>query len=343
MTNISTYGQFLRIKTENLNLQRQLATLNNQVSTGKRAQEFGGLGVDARSSINLRGRLKELEAYQANISTAQIRIASMVEAMEQIKEVALHVRDAITSWSGDPSPDTTIINDVGRRAYDEVAHLLNIRVDGRYIFAGSDIANPPFPDSAQFYADIETAVSAWAVNGAAVTLGDTRAIAADTTQYFSAALQAADGSPPKVTVDEGVTVTFGVRANVTEAPDPTAEPQPYFREILRGLATVATLNFNDGDDRNEFEQIVERVRRNLDLAVRELNNQVGILGNTHSRLEEISQRHDDTALTAQRLLSDVEDVDMAEAITRLQLTQTQLQTSYQVTSSLSRINLVDFL
>src|SRR5689334_7465104 len=139
MTTISTNGQFLRTQTQNLLIQQRMTDYGEQVASGKKSSVYGGLGTDARQSISLRGEVSELETYQKNIDTVKLRISSSVETMGSIKDIAANVRDQLTKLSGNPPPDQKVVNDIARRGYDEVAQLLNTKVEGRYIFAGSDV------------------------------------------------------------------------------------------------------------------------------------------------------------------------------------------------------------
>src|SRR4051794_35314128 len=241
MTSISTSGQFFRIQTQNLAIQARMTEYSEQSSTGKKGTVYGALGSDVRQSIDLRGNVEELKTYQKNIATAQLRASGAVETMDRIKNVARDVRDQLTKLSGNPPPDQTVVKDIAKRGYDEVAQLLNTKVDGRYIFAGSDIDNPPFPNADKFFTDVQTQVNNYAANGAPATLTATTAIATDNT-YFSTALQSADPSPLKARVDRNLDISYQVRANGPESPTPPAGQIEPFREILRSLATAANLS-----------------------------------------------------------------------------------------------------
>jgi flagellin-like hook-associated protein FlgL len=52
---------------------------------------------------------------------------------------------------------------------------------------------------------------------------------------------------------------------------------------------------------------------------------------------------EDAAATTQIFLSQVRDLDYAEAVTRLQVAQTQLQANMQTGSILLNLSLLDFL
>jgi flagellar hook-associated protein 3 FlgL len=352
MTSISTSGQFFRIQTQNLAIQARMTEYSEQTSTGKKGTVYGALGSDVRQSIDLRGHVNELDTYQKNIATAQLRVTSAIDTMDRIKDVARDVRDQLTKLSGNPPPDQTVVKDIAQRGYNEVAQLLNTKVEGRYIFAGSDIGNQPFPNAGQFFTDIQTQVNNYAANGALATVTATTAIATEANgiTYFSTALQTADPSPLSARVDRNLDLSYQVRANGPEFPPPPAPPPPAgqiepFREILRSLATAANLTYDPAIPAsfNDFQSLLTTTRTSLDTAAKNVDNHVGILGSTAARMKALDTQHDETMVTLKQGIGDVEDVDMAETISKLQLVQTQLQASYKVTATLQKVNLIDFI
>lgn len=344
MTSISTSGQFFRIQTQNLAIQARMTEYSEQTSTGKKGTVYGALGSDVRQSIDLRGHVNELDTYQKNIATAQLRVTSAIDTMDRIKDVARDVRDQLTKLSGNPPPDQTVVKDIALRGYNEVAQLLNTKVEGRYIFAGSDIGNQPFPNAGQFFTDVRTQVNAYAANGATATLAATTAIATDNT-YFSTALQTPDPSPLTARVDRNLDITYQVRANGPELPTPPAGQIEPFREILRSLATAANLTFdpNNPASFDDFQTMLTSTRTSLDSAAKLVDNHVGIFGSNAARMKALDTQHSETTVTLKKGIGDVEDVDMAETISKLQLVQTQLQASYKVTATLQKVNLIDFI
>jgi flagellar hook-associated protein 3 FlgL len=152
-------------------------------------------------------------------------------------------------------------------------------------------------------------------------------------------------------------ISYQVRANGPEdkfippptipptLPDPSIEDPSSFPEILRSLATAANLTFdkNNPASFNDFQTMLNTTRTNLDTAAKSVDNHVGILGSNAARMKALDTQHDETTVTLKQGIGDVEDVDMAETISKLQLVQTQLQASYKVTATLQKVNLIDFI
>ncbi len=69
----------------------------------------------------------------------------------------------------------------------------------------------------------------------------------------------------------------------------------------------------------------------------------GVVGARSRAMEAKLEQMQDAVVTTETLLSQVEDLDFTDAITRLQLAQTILQASLMTTSQLQRLSLLDFI
>lgn len=67
------------------------------------------------------------------------------------------------------------------------------------------------------------------------------------------------------------------------------------------------------------------------------------IGNARSSLAEIGKSHQDFLLFAEETISDLENTDITEAITRLNETQTTLEASYMALSRLGRLSLMQYM
>jgi flagellin-like hook-associated protein FlgL len=175
-----------------------------------------------------------------------------------------------------------------------------------------------------------------AVGGAAAATG-LRDGSADTVAWYQGE---DDGSSPRATqaakVDSNLTVAYGARAD---------EDGP--AGVIKALAVMSVVGFGDaGDDgpaRNS--QLVTRVNGAL-IGQTDL----GPLGQLASDMTAAEQtvsaaqsRQHTTTSTLQSILADTEGADPNTVAASLLQAQTQLQASYQVTSMLSKLSLVNFL
>lgn len=129
-------------------------------------------------------------------------------------------------------------------------------------------------------------------------------------------------------IDEGETLQINVTGEgLFEGPISAFQVLIDLRQALRDDDTGAI-----GDSLDKIDQILERVT--------ELRSEVGAKLN---RLQMAKNRLEDDNLLVGRAISDVEDVDIAEAIIDLQKEQTVYQAALVVASQIDRLNLIDLL
>lgn len=138
-----------------------------------------------------------------------------------------------------------------------------------------------------------------------------------------------------VRIDTSITVGYGIRAN-----------EPGIRNLVAGLAAFAASNFNSSDPN------VQLSYSSLSIGVRDqLGNTKGQTVSTISSEIAVVQQSAQSAQTRQtgtktllqNLVGDIETVDPQAIASQILDLQTKLQASYQVTSRLSQLSLVNFL
>jgi flagellar hook-associated protein 3 FlgL len=67
------------------------------------------------------------------------------------------------------------------------------------------------------------------------------------------------------------------------------------------------------------------------------------LGTRQAQLDRINQRHADTELYLENRISEIEDIDVTEAITRLAKDQLLLESAMATIGRLNQLSLVDYL
>jgi len=334
----------------------RLDILTRQAASGRVAETHGGLGAAGATSLSLRPAVTKLESYQANIDAVQGRMDVTRASLDQIAGIASTFRARIADLNGLSSAMVDSVAAAARDALRGVATLLNARQGDTYVFGGQDSATPPVPDAdgilnSGFFAEISAAVADLGLNGAAATAAATLATAASNapgTSPFNATLSqpaaALDALKDRVPVGEGRMVQVGILASAnSEAVSGGASTTgSYMRDILRGLATLGALSSGQMNDPG-FAGLVADVRESLTGAETALGVDAGVLGDRQATIRADRERLEQAATALRGQVSNVEDVDMAETLSRLSLTQTQLQASYQLLAGLQSLSLVKFL
>lgn len=376
MTGISTLGLFSRLQQANLGTQQRLQDLNDQIATGKKGSRFGDFGPsDSRISLDLRPTLDRFDVYTRNINLSRGRTDVMETVLTRVSEIARDMSDTLVSVQGTFQPSMGPIREKAAKGLQEVTELLNTVVDGRYVFAGAENQTPPvsdagvadllssfrsvsggypaaFADAASVTADM-TAVSLQRDTSAAGVAGWLTAAPASSL-YSANVIATTNDVAVTLRVDDGMDrQIYGVPGYDGSGNADTSQEQNLradaiqFREIIRGLATVATMGDYPTNgttaEQQGFKTVVQFAQDSLKSGKARLDDQIGILGNTAKTIDDTRVRLDQTALHLKQVLGEAEDVDVADAISKLQLAQTQLQASYRVTAKLQELTLVNFL
>jgi flagellin-like hook-associated protein FlgL len=352
MRGIDTLG---RLDADAGLLRLRLDGLNRQLATGRRAEAPGDLAPHLPRVSELRAEAARRNTYGAAIGEALGRAQATQGALGRLAAIAREFGGDVAMKLNPKDADAIPLAAArARAALVEVGHILNTQQGGEYLFGGSDLANPPVPapdglPASGFASQIAAAVSALGGGNAAAVGAATRAAAASDaagTTPFSAFLSGPGLAEPRrsVPAEDGARVPYGVAANRNAAAASGGETTgSWARDLLRGLASIAALTPAQAASPADFTAFAAVVRGGLRSASDALADEAGALGFTEARLQGAQRRHADanTALEAQ--LAAVEEVDLAEVLTRLKATETTLQASYGAIGRLGDLTLARFL
>lgn len=346
-----------RLNAESALIRARVETLSRQVSSGRRAEVLGDIAPEAPRAINLGNDISRRENYVGSIDQALGRTGVMQATLQRLKDIASEFRSNVTIRL-DPK-DPTALATVQARAKSaalEVGALLNTRVNGEYLFGGSDLSNPPVPDAAGLLqsplaSSIAAQISGLTNANAASVAAGTLAAAQDTApgaSPFSAFLEdpATGGGEPRrgVPAGDGMLVAYGISANRNGTASSTGETTgSWARDLLRGLLSMAALGPAQAAAADGFNELAGTLRAGMESAENALAEEMGALGAVEQQLNAVRTRHQDVSDTLRSQLADITDVDLATTLTRLQATRTALEASYQMTSRMASLTLSQFL
>jgi flagellar hook-associated protein 3 FlgL len=141
----------------------------------------------------------------------------------------------------------------------------------------------------------------------------------------SAAYYQGNAQVLEVRADDLLTVSYGVLAS-----------DPAFERALRGIDVVVK---GAPTDRTMLNHALDVVNQALD-GLPDVRTRIGLDRNT---LESVNDRHQEFLLFAEENISDIENVDIPETVTRLNEAQVTLEASYMTLSRLSQTTLMNFL
>ncbi|GAB5388716.1 MAG: hypothetical protein Alpg2KO_16840 [Alphaproteobacteria bacterium] len=306
----------------------QIADLQRQISSGKKSETHAGLGPDIRLSLDLRARISSIETYDRNINRAQFRLNTADAALTRIGEIAQEMRDDALSTLNGGDPNMELFQTRARAAVNEVTQLMNTRVDGRYIFSGIDTDTEPMSDTGPLFTAVQGFVAGYTDATAAADYANVQAHFTTTTNYYQGDTSA---TVQTTRIDENYDLEYSTRAD-----------DAGIQQVLAGIYALSELDY-DATNADGFETIINAIATDLAAGSVNVNNEVARLGDLNSMMDDLTVRHEAMDLILQTEISNVEDVDVAEAILELQTLQTQLEASYNTIGSMRNLSLTRFI
>lgn len=131
------------------NLQRNnkmMETLQDQLSTGKKINKPSDNPVTAVRGMFYRSSLNEIEQYKRNLDHGLSWMTATDEALNEVTEVMQRVRELTVqglNGTNDATSRSAIAEEINQLK-NHLGEIANTQFSGKYIFAGTDLKNPPF-------------------------------------------------------------------------------------------------------------------------------------------------------------------------------------------------------
>lgn len=316
-------------------MRAQLADLQRQIATQKKTDTLSGHGSDATRVQRLRAERSQATSFIQNIDVVNTRATLMSDAMTQAAEIARQVLDGIALQTREGEVEISTINTIANENLKFLRDLLNTKEGDRYLFSGSDTANAPHDDLLGLNGNFQGEISDWLSGGQSLNqmLADMNGFTPADLGYASSLSTA--GSV-KAHVDFNLEVDYTVRAD-----------SQGFTDIMKGLALAANLDYPDPSvdvgTESEFHAALDEVNALLSSGVKAVETDAFNLNTKISFMQSVQDRHVQDEQTFTTLISGIEDVDTAEVISKLQALDNQLVASYETTSIVNQLSLVNFL
>jgi flagellar hook-associated protein 3 FlgL len=314
VTRVATFSNQQQLISQLMVNQSRIDASQQQVSTGKRAPDYQGLGADAEALLSAKSMLATADQYLSDAKRMQNVTDQHALALQQQRQVGndllSYLNSATTALTG-----TNVMTAVDA-ALSSTIRTLNSTVDGKYIFGGTRTDQPP------------------------VTIGNSTHLLA--LGSLSGAFQ---NSSTKLSlqVDQGQTLTYGELAD---------QVGTQYLQVLKNIYEYnagtyagpggpgAPLTGNLSQAQISFlkSQISQLQTINSDMIDRAV-----VAGTAQKQVDLVVSRLESQQTATKALVSDIEDVDSAAAISNLNRDQLALQMTYKVASQINSRTLLDFL
>lgn len=265
------YGAFNAQRSDQTfrSLKTQLDDLQAQISTGKKASSYAGLGSAAAKSLSGRQTLSSIEAYASNVTDAQLRLRLMNSGIGQIDKIARSLSVSLsTSYETTPVGQTSSISSA-EDGLKQILDILNTEVSGRSLYSGRATEVEPVADYGTIVNGDGTraGLKQFVIERRAADLGTSGAgrVTTSTTATSITVAEEAAGLPFGMKIAGATATGTGLTAATSAGPPPSAtlgvatQPAPGDKVTLSlrlpdGATTTLTLtaSASASDDPNVF-------------------------------------------------------------------------------------------
>jgi flagellar hook-associated protein 3 FlgL len=277
-----------------------------QVTTGKNSSDYAGIGDKTAALEGARAASDRAKGYAAGTQLAMTQTDLQNTQLTTLTGLASQLQKAVGSAIS--KSDGTGLMASAEDIFEQASSILNAKdANGNYIYGGQISDQPPF--TATSLADLTTQpVSAFFKNGT-----DKKTVA----------------------VGDGQTETIGVLASDVGTDLMNALKTLYQQDQTTPLTGTIT--------EAQMKDLSDNVVPLTNAAYKNLNAATAQNGNVYSSLKSDVTNQKSLQNLYTGFVSDIEDADMATALTNLSNNQTALQAVLTVTSKLNDLTLLNYL
>lgn len=300
LTRITTLGTANTMLNHILNAESRYYDLSQQAASGLKVSKPSDDPSAAKSLINIKTQLNQLDGYLSNMSVSQNELNVLDDTMGNLTDLI----DKATSLSTEAANGTYSEKNMDNikvqidQIIESVVDLANTQYNGTYIFAGTRTDTKPYSVTK----DVSGNITAITYNGTPST-GDYK-------RYTS--------------VSNGVNVAINTTGDQVFGSYSVASPTGIFGTLVNLSHDLGTYN-----------------QTNISSRLDELNNSLDTTALTRTKFASVSNKFELTQNTINTTItqltsykSDLEDADLAQILSDLTAQQTALNATYSVTSQL---------
>lgn len=307
MNRISTAGAYQSALLNIMTAQNRQSEAQRQVATGMKANDLKGFGSQAVALTAAKSVKARVDNHLENTQTLAATLNVQGEAMGQMADAVQSARNAVAQAVA--SNSAAGLKEALQGSLSQLTSSMNVRFQGRYLFSGGQHQTQPV--TANTLADLSAAPS----------IGS---------------LFTNDQLPTTDRIDDNTVISTGFLADQLGAP------------AFQALKAIQTLDqgplgpLSGALTQAQASQLTSMLA-SFDSAFNGLTDAVARNGSTQNRVDTQITTLTDRQNTMDQMIAGVAEVDGAEAISRLQLSQVALQASAQVFATLNNSSLLNVL
>ena len=304
---IATNTQAHYLLSQVMNASSALDTTQAQIASGKVSTDYVGIGDKTAALEAARAAAARADSYASNTQLAVTQTDLQNTQLTALSNLAEQLKKAITSAAG--NGDGTNLLATADDVFQQASAILNSTdSNGNYIYGGGQGNAKPF--TASSLSDLASG---------------------NVADFFQ------NGTQKKsVLVGDGQSMQIGVLASDIGT------------ELMTALKNLANADSPSGSLNGaltgaQAANLTDNVLPSVTQAYTDLNAATAMNGDTYNRLDDAITNQNSLSVLYKGFVSDIEDVDMTQAVTRLNQNQVALQAALEVTSKLGQLSLLNYL
>lgn len=304
---VATNAQSQLMLSQIMQSENALNKSQAQVTTGKVATDYAGIGDKTAVLEATRSLSERTTAYQSATTAASTQVDLQNTQLSTLSDLANTLRTDITTAVANNDGSQLMNN--AQSVMDQLNQVLNSKdANGNYIYGGDNNDQPPVTVS---------------------SLSDLTSLS-NVSQAFQNGTKTSS-----VMVADGQSVQVGVLAS-----DVGSQMMQALKDIADYVNTNGSLTSDMTSAQSNF--LSGEIQSATDAGT-QVNAVASTNGSNYQALQNAMSTQTSMSTTYKGFVSDLENVDMATAITNLNQNQVALQAAMEVTSQIGQISLLNYL
>lgn len=343
---ISTQSISSSMRQSVLRMQSELAASVTEATTGNHADIALTLGARTGLTVSLQAESSMLQTLTDTNQSVSTRLRTTQNILSGLQASAQDLLNALLQANGSVSNANTV-QAAGESDLKALVASLNSTLDGNHIFAGTNTSAQPMTDyygtsaanklavDNAFFAAFgmpQTSASASTISGANMqNFLDNQFAALFQATNWSADWSSASGQTLTNRISESRTVATSVSANNTA-----------FQELAQAYTMLADLGVENLNS-SAYQAVIYSAQSLLTSAISRLVDVQASVGVVQSDVDSATDQMSLQMNILSTQIGNLESVNTYEVATRVTDLQTQIESSYALTSQLQQLSLVKYL
>lgn len=343
---ISSSSLFLGLQQSISKLQTELGDLSTELSTGTYADVGVSLGSETGTLVSFQSENTILQSMTQTNTLASTRLGTTQTILQNVQASAQSLLNALLANDGSKKDPGAIV----ATAKSDLAAMissLDTSSQGDYIFGGTNTSEAPIADYFGAGATNKQAVDSAFLRafGMAQTSPDVSSISgADMQKFldtqFAALFRGTGWSTNWSSATEaGLTQEIDTRQQVETSISANATPFKQLAEAYTMVADLGTANLG----KDAFAAVTGTAQKLLTSAISGLTDTSARVGIAQASITDANNRISARTNLLSSQIGALENVNTYDVASRISQLQTQIETSYSLTSQIHALSLVNYL